>query len=60
MVGKGNRHGQTYVDIGWGRSPCVVKRSSVLFSNGAYVGSQGKSTCETQKHLHLDFLTSKG
>lgn len=31
------------------------KKSSMVFSSSAYVYSQGKSVCETQTHLYLDF-----
>lgn len=34
--------------------------SSLAFTNSAYVDSQGKSVCETQKHLYPDFTNSKG
>lgn len=53
MVGKGNGdgNGQTYMDIGGGWPPYAVKRSSMVFSNSAYAGLQGKSACETKTPL---------
>jgi len=32
------------------------KKSSIVFSNSAYVYSQGKSACEIQTHLYLDLI----